>query len=143
MSERGATLFEVLFFGFNLFCGIVLGILLAKRYGTIGWVGVPVGFGLGILLLKTLGSLAERKPLRPGCVNGRCAAADYRYLEMTRAGAVFECSCGTRHVKKGRKFSVLLTDGSVHPYMEYRPFVGWRETSKQTNPPSSECRSGF
>jgi hypothetical protein len=134
------TLFELL--NFLLVVGFVIsGVLVGQNL--FGWPGAVGGFALGVAagLLRLDGiyriggyledMLYRGRPRRPVCKNGTCHLYDYKAAwEEIVAGPrryMFRltCHCGTSYQRLGRRFMVVLPDGSLEPYMVWRPFRGW------------------
>jgi hypothetical protein len=127
------NVFELLFFVLN----ICMGVVVAKHAGhRFGWVGYPLGFIfgfgasiVGLITLAQLLSLFERAAYRgfpglPQCRTGRCKENDY-YAVKDKGNVFWECQCGGRYDKVGRRFYEVLPDGSRKPYLIWRPFRDW------------------
>lgn len=119
--------FDLIAFALILACGGFGAEILARLGTAAGMFGFVLGIGLGSLTYWTLCRLMDmwdaKRPLRPICKNGRCAAADYALIAL-RENGVFYCRCGTTYIRKGLRFMELNEDGSCTPYMRRRWFLG-------------------
>ena len=125
------NIFFMLTIAFVVACGAVVSKIL-KCYGpTWDILGFIAGLGLGILILVLLRRMTDVwcawRPIRPLCKHGKCAAMDYQLIELREDG-VFLCRCGTKYIRKGRRFLELREDGSCSPYMRRLWVLGkWQE----------------
>jgi hypothetical protein len=143
------TLIELSFLVFVL-SGLVSGVVNGLQYGIKGaLIGGIAGAGVGFLchtalwgLLLVFIKLQEHaSPSYPVCRNGCCHSDDYQHLGFTgelttldehlqrkAEGIVVCCQCGVKYLfsKKRRKFLEILPDGSLCPYMYYKPFRKWK-----------------
>jgi len=135
--RTAATLIEFLL----VFAFLGVGVAVAQRagssYGLLGYVGgfvvgVAGGFAGFLAFGYTIGyaiGVLTGIPEYPECSNGKCQAgdapdSDYRF-EMLGDRLVARCKCDLVFVKKGRRFMRLEDDGSLVPYMIWKPFRGW------------------
>jgi hypothetical protein len=133
-AGRKVTLIELLWFSFCCFSGFQVGQLLARHWGTAGWVvGALGGFAFGVLVLLAAGKLIDFyyvfRPLRPRCRQGKCGPTDYSIVKVSRGRgaleAVFRCRCGDMYMDRDEHFQILLSDSSLQPYMLRKPFHNW------------------
>lgn len=116
------------------------GIVVAGISGSnLGWIGYVGGFVVGLFgALLVFGALIYSIIISVGiivgfsypvCSNGSCrdgASPNNNYsFEMIEGKLVAHCRCGDLYVKKGRRVFRLETDGSLTPYMIWKPFLGW------------------
>jgi hypothetical protein len=98
-----------------------------------------------VLVLLALG-LRYRPPF-PICKNGRCSASSYTYLSIDaeskppsdastgrpaeHGGTLARCRCGTLYLRRttDRRVWEIMDDGTLVPYMFYRPFGRWKKVS--------------
>jgi hypothetical protein len=128
--QSGVTLIElaVLTIWFALGCaGAVWG---GTHYGWIGGImgfagGLAVPAGLVELLTYMEKMLYRGRPPHPACRRGTCQYGDYRPQAVEGGGYALFCRCGGRYRKTGRRFMEEMPDGSLRPYMIWRPFKGW------------------
>lgn len=130
------TVIELLFFLFNLTCGIVVGHWMGAHFGFLFAIpGFFLGFGGGIGFFKTiiffLDVWHKWRPLRPICRHGVCDSKAYRWIKESVQGDVFQCCCGTKYLKTGNQFMEILPDGSLRPYMKYTILRGWEPENSQ------------
>lgn len=125
---------ELLFFIFNCLCAFLLGRHLSSDLGTAGWlIGVPLGFALGVGVVKGISAGAKRwhrwcmsHPDCPVCRRGKCSATDFEQYQFTQEGVIYRCRCGDPYLRKGRRFLEILPNGSQRPYMVRKAFCGWQ-----------------
>ena len=67
----------------------------------------------------------EGMPSYPACRTGKCRWNNYQRRHLNDGQVVLICGCGTPYRKRGRRFYEVQPDGSLHPYMIWRPFRGW------------------
>jgi len=147
----GVTLIECLIAFVFLMSGVGTALYAAKRFG---WLGGLLGFFVGsfgcwaVLLLAAFVAviafgLFNGLPEFPVCGNGRCkfrifmGTDDYHYEKIDDDVGV-RCRCGLVYVRaKGTK-QVLerLPDGTLRPYMVWKPLRGWYPDSGGTINPS-------
>jgi hypothetical protein len=133
------NIFELLAFIFNCALAYFVGRYLGDKWGLLGWIlGAPLGFGTGIIVLKTVFGLPAHvwhkfRPLRPTCRKGVCQAQDYELLKATSEGSTFQCKCGDKYFRLGTtgRFLEVLPDGSLRPYMKRKPFGKWEPDADQ------------
>jgi hypothetical protein len=141
-----------LFSAFAWLCiltGAAFGVWTAYRRG---WAeplwDILRGAGLGLayylltmLLIFTVLALGLRyRPSFPRCRSGRCTDLEYRYLYLdspatgddarlqeSTGGLLARCGCGTKYLisRRERRLWEVLPDGTLRPYMRYRPFGRW------------------
>lgn len=115
------NLFELLMFASIIAAGYFCGKWMGVYYGIVGWIiGFILGSSLAVAAWFALNKLirlrAKWRPIRPICKNGKCPARVYKLLEC-KERVVFQCRCGTKYLKNGRRFMEMLDDGSTKPYM--------------------------
>ena len=107
--------------------------------------GAGIGFGyfvLTMLLILTVLALGEwYRPSFPRCRSGKCSASGYRYLHLdepatgedarlqeSTGGLLARCACGTTYLisRRERRMWEVLPDGTLRPYLRYRPFGRWQ-----------------
>lgn len=133
------NIFDFLAFVFNCTLAYVVGGYLGGKWGLSGWLlGAALGFGIGIIVLKTVLNLPAQiwhksRPLRPLCRKGVCQAQDYLLLKATREGSAFQCKCGDKYFRLGMtgRFFEILPDGSLRPYMKRKPFGKWESDADE------------
>jgi hypothetical protein len=121
----------------------------------LGWPAAVAGFIMGaaidlclMFLLQKIGTYFEDmlyrgRPRRPVCKAGICQLGDYHaaWTEDTigprRYSFQFTCKCGTRYQHVGRRFMEVLSDGSLQPYMAWKPFKGWFPDNGEPISPSA------
>jgi hypothetical protein len=123
------TLIELIVFLINVAMGVAISCLAGGRYGLTGYiVGFPIGFVSLICVLAAMAWLDDMwrrgRPSFPVCRNGKCRAGEYRYSQV-EGRLVCRCQCGTEYKRAGRRFSEVLPDGSIRPYLVWRAFRGW------------------
>jgi hypothetical protein len=117
------TLIEMLVFIVLSLALLAVGRFLSGRWGTAGWlVGVlPVGIfwtyvAYGIVrgtFLEVRHSLSPR----PICRQGRCKTTAYVLVSASSEKALFRCRCGDLYLSKANRFSQIMPDNSLKPYM--------------------------
>jgi hypothetical protein len=135
-----------------IIAGLVIGLMSAFGHGFAGALwgaakGAALGFGAyAALILSVLAVLAvglRYRPPFPVCKNARCSAKDYTYLSIdseskpqsggpdARGGTLARCRCGTLYLRRttDRRLWEVSEDGTLIPYMFYRPFGRWRKVS--------------
>jgi hypothetical protein len=139
-----------------IIAGVIAGLMSGLGHGFIGalWAaakGAAMGFGAyAVLLLSVLTLLAlglRYRPPFPICKNGRCSARNYTYLSIEgeskppsdgptgrpneHGGTLARCRCGTLYLRRttDRRVWEVSDDGTLIPYMLYRPFGRWRKVS--------------
>jgi hypothetical protein len=130
--------------------GAAFGVWRAYQHG---WASplwdVLRGAGIGLayflltmlLIFSTFALGLLYRPHFPRCRSGRCKDTDYRYLYLDSAaagrdaelqestgGQLAQCKCGTTYlISRGeRRMWEVLADGSLRPYLRYRPFGRWQ-----------------
>jgi hypothetical protein len=126
------NIFELLMFSSIAAAGYICGKWLSIYYGIIGLfsgiiLGASLALGAWLVLFKLSHLYVKWHPIRPICKNGKCSFRNYKLLEW-KDRVVFQCRCGTKYLKKGRRFMEILDDGSTKPYMKIHGFFGkWKE----------------
>lgn len=100
-------------------------------YHRDGWRGVVGGLIAVLVVLPLVGYalgflwslIYAGWPPYPACRTGKCDRYQLRRLDYR--GYVLCSGCGTRYRMRGRRFYEVQPDGSVRPYMVWRPFRGW------------------
>jgi hypothetical protein len=137
-----------------IIAGVIAGLVSGFGHGFIGALwgaakGFAVAFGAYAVLLFSVVTLLALglmyRPPFPVCKNGRCSARSYTYLSMeaeskpssdgpTRrptehGGTLARCRCGTLYLRRttDRRVWEVSEDGTLIPYMFYRPFGRWRK----------------
>jgi hypothetical protein len=131
------NIFEYVAFLFNFVLAYFLGRHFSNEWGILGWVvGMPLGFGIGILILKAVSGVLDYswyrwRPLRPPCRKGSCMAQDYKLVEVSTGGLTYQCKCGDKYRKLAapERFVEVLSDGSLRPYMKRRGIGRWEHDS--------------
>ena len=118
------NLFELIYAIIVITAGLFCAKLIGTHFGIIGWI---VGFISGSLsaVLTLFGfnkfgdALTKRFPPKPNCKTGRCSPNDYKIIGLSneKDGVIFQCKCGTRYLKKGKRFMEICDDGNTVPYM--------------------------
>ena len=132
------NVFELLFFVSIILAGYFCGRFLNSYWGLSGWI---VGFISGSLsavltlfgLNKFGDALTKRFPPKPNCKTGRCSSNDYKIIGLSneKDGIIFQCKCGTRYLKKGKRFMEICDDGNMVPYMRSKGIWGSWENDKE------------
>ncbi|MCE5238856.1 hypothetical protein LLH23_10235 [bacterium] len=124
--------------------GLGLSALAAALLGgqRFGWPGAAAGLILGpvayaVVVVVLLGAqdLLERK-WPPPCHEGRCRGSFWHgpgtyeiVVVQDVADRAFHilhrCRCGHAYEEVGRRFMERLPNGTLRPYMIYRPYRGW------------------
>lgn len=134
---------------------LTVSLLAAERWGWAGaLLGLIVGFAgiFGALyLILTIWVIAERGWF-PCCHRGICCGnwrdplGDY---DIVRFGDDhgYRCKCGFEYMKKGRRFMLRRPDGTLEPYMVWKPLRGFvpddeNGTPATQPPPRSKPPSG-
>lgn len=129
---------EVIFFIFNVACGLLVAARFGETYGRSGsFVGFAIGFGVGVIFWKVVARVCSLwhlwRPLRPPCKSGACGPDDYTPIEVTPSGTIFQCTCGRKYLRTGRFFMAIRQDGKPEPYMMYDGLFGrWRREDSGT-----------
>jgi hypothetical protein len=125
----------MLFLFLPCIAGGFLALWAGKRFGGIGvLLAFPVGF-LGTIVAETAffgaaiyvqGWCLLGIPWLPPCRNGTCKAGDRfilpgDYEKIPR----YDKKQQTEYAKTGRHFYEKLPDGTLKPYLVWRPFKGW------------------
>lgn len=106
-------------------------------YHRFGWFGLILGFPLSIItawavlyaLLCAASALFEGR--LPRCHTGTCRGGfwdqegDYD-ADFADDGLIYICRCHRQYRRVGRRFVERLPDGSLRPYLVFRPLRGWR-----------------
>lgn len=140
-SQSGLNIFELIAFIAWVGIGCVVSSLLGSKFGWPGYVfGFLVGAGLGIgifygfifCLAYLLSNIWPDNSSAPLCKNGKCEAGHYE-IHKAKDQLGFNrfdwfCRCGERYHKSKNplRFYEVLSDGSLKPYMKWKPFRGWR-----------------
>jgi len=131
--RRGANLFECLVLMGLLLAGLYIGALASSRFGILGFViaaplgTVLVGFVLWLLLAV---ATALFEGLLPRCHSGTCRGrfwsldGDYEF-DIVEGHSVYICGCLRQYRRVGRRFLERLQDGTLRPYLVFRPLRGW------------------
>jgi hypothetical protein len=128
------TLIELFFFALYAGLAAIVAMWGAHRYGWLGGVGgFLVGFfglwaGLSFLADASnffIGIIYSGRPPRPACRSGKCHSRDYMFESLGSGQYGYRCQCDLHYRKRGRRFYEVQPDGSVRPYMVWRPFRGW------------------
>lgn len=118
-------------------CGFFLGGLLSGWLKITRWVTTPTAILIVLLLVwgVTIVRLLLVIPL-PVCRGGTCRTLhDYRWKVGTICGRErwgeyhYQCRCGDRYVRHGRRFMVLSPEGAKHPYKKLIGFRKWIDDS--------------
>jgi prepilin-type N-terminal cleavage/methylation domain-containing protein len=128
--RQGVTLIELLVV--IVWVGIVVA---SARYGyeRARWFGVVAGVVGGLvipmLIVRGIGFLEDfflgGIPRFPQCKNGTCSKDDYEYVVLETNESAWQCKCGHRYGKRGRRFVEVDNDGTIHHYLKWIPFKGW------------------
>jgi hypothetical protein len=109
-------------------------VIIARWRGYDGWRFVlsgVVGFLLplvALFLYALLGDLIwSGLPPLPPCHSGKCRRSeDYSFQQFDDGKYGMVCKCGTRYRKQAPRVLQVLPDGSLQPYMKWKPFRGWK-----------------
>ncbi len=138
-SRSGVTLVELLLVAACFVCGVVIALRAGDTYGVLGYFGgFALGFvapfavvaAIGLTVAYLIGALTGI-PEYPVCAAGKCHSrdapnSDYRYeWDEAENRLIARCQCGTPYVKRGRRFFRLGEEGSLTPYMIWKPLRGW------------------
>jgi len=126
------TVIELFVVALYLAVGRVGGDLLSEA---LGWLGWPLGFGLGLLAMHLLVGLLGVLEYQltgsgslPACETGRCSPTsswgDYA-IEWDDGELLRVCGCGLRYRREGRRFLRRPEDGDEYSLAIWRPFRGW------------------
>lgn len=135
LGRRAATLIELIFFLVNVAIGVAVSRWAGARFGLVGYVaGFPVGFcgliGVSVAICW-LEDMRLGRPHFPVCRNGKCHEGDYQ-CSIIDDRFVHRCLCGVEYRRDGRRFCEVLPDGSLRPYLVWRPFRGWYPDERST-----------
>ena len=130
--KRGQTLIEL------LVVIVWLGLIVAfARFGydRARWFGVTAGVAVGIVIpivvVRGLSFLEDLFwggiPRFPQCKSGTCSREDYEIVKLETEENVWQCKCGHRYDKRGRRFVEEDDDGTIHHYLKWIPFKGWTD----------------
>ncbi len=150
-GERGCTLHELLFFILLVGCvmaGFGFGWEIGTRYGSWGRViGCIIGLVSGIAVVIAIGFILTLigkvkrwwRPWYPVCANGVCRTGDYQFEKIPEDVPIpprgisryaSRCKCGHLYSTVDWGFNTyrvcVLPDGSILPYMMYKPFGRWQ-----------------
>lgn len=129
----GATLMECL----CLIALLLLGLAGSGwAYHRFGWPGMILGFpltvvGAWVVLYTTLCACAALLEGRlPRCHSGTCRGGFWDHdgdydADFTGGAVIYVCRCLRQYRRVGRRFMEHLPDGSLRPYLAFRPFRGW------------------
>jgi hypothetical protein len=126
------TLIEALIFVIVSGVLLAVGHFLAGKWGTVGWLigGAPVGlFWSGVMFVAARTIVIElRHTLRPRpvCRQNKCGPRDYVLIDSTPSKATFRCRCGDFYLSEGDRFSEILPDHSLSPYMVRDLLRNWK-----------------
>jgi hypothetical protein len=118
--------------------------VIGAHFGSLyyGWPGGVGGFLLGplaylavVLVLLGIDDLLRRE-WPPSCADGVCRGGfwhkpgNYELVTIhdipdREFHIIHRCKCGHDYERVGRRFRARLPDGTLHPYMIYRPYRGW------------------
>jgi hypothetical protein len=127
----GATTIELIVIGVAFCIGLVCGFESVERWGA--WT-FPLGFVGGVVatLLVLLGvAVADTylwsgsPPHPPTCRSGKCKWEEFEIRTLGDDDAGHFCRCGDRYDKRGRRWVEILPDGTIGPFMIWRPLRGW------------------
>jgi len=117
-----------------LWCGVDLALFLGTFIGVLGYIA---GFILGIvgaffaIWLALYFRVILFQPFPP-CKRGKCLSIrdyEWRYGSFygyERWGVYwYRCKCGDQYVRVGKRFTILLSDGSTLPYKALVGFHKW------------------
>lgn len=127
--------FELLFLEAGLVAGIIGAIYLRARWG---WPGIPVGFiGGASVWFGTLALIScidnWWAPYQPTCQCGNKGASAYAHERWLKDeygrydSPICYCrKCGARYLSRHRRFLLVLSDGTLQPYLMRKPHGRWR-----------------
>lgn len=124
MSLIELLLFVLLCAGLGL-----LGHLVSPRWG---WLAGTVPFLFVAIMMLVGGYASLIRELRysfqsrPACRAGKCTSRRYILVKAEKDKALFRCRCGDLYLNESNKFSVLLPDGSILPYMVRDSSKTWK-----------------
>jgi len=137
-SQSGLNVFELTAFILWVGMGCLVSSVLGNKFGWVGYVfgfllGAAIGFACVYGLFYGLAYLFDNffpdNSSVPFCKNGKCKEGHYEIhkIEVSKEKhrADWVCRCGGRYHKSGRCFYEVLPDGSLQPYMKWKPFRGW------------------
>ncbi len=134
--------------------GLVVGFVCAVDHGA--WAalmralsGAAKGFIVYVvfmfLILVVLRIGLTYRPPFPRCRSGRCTTEHYTYLSLDaettqerittgKGDMLARCRCGTHYLRRldDRRVWEVASDGSLVPYMRYKPFGRWRPDPEVT-----------
>ena len=128
--QSGITLIEIAVLTVWLALGCAGAVWGSSRYGWVGGIagfagGLAASAGLARFLAFMDRMLYRGSPPVPICRSGKCRAGDYQIRAVAGGDYAYFCRCDGRYRKKRRRFMELMPDGSLRPYMIWRPFRGW------------------
>ena len=131
-QQRGVTLIEILVAA--IWVGIIF-ICARYGYGRAHWPGLLGGIAIGIIappvIVHSLGFLEDffwgGIPRFPQCRAGTCGKDDYETIEFDDHWLLWQCKCGKRYDKQGRRFVEVDDEGMIHHYLKWVPFKGWTD----------------
>jgi hypothetical protein len=132
------TLIETLVFMILSGALVALGHFLAGKWGSVAWLigGVPVALFWALVMFGTARSvfIQFRQSLspRPVCHQSKCRLRDYVLVDSTPFKAVFRCRCGDLYLSEGDRFSQILPDHSLLPYMVRDSSRSWKKDTRGT-----------
>jgi hypothetical protein len=129
--ERGQTLIELVVLALALGLVVAGSIVAGRRFGGMGYVlGGPLAIGAAYGALQLLVLLENLFwggiPRIPTCRTGKCKRARYSLTQISSGKWVYQCGCGFRYEKTGRRFVEIDEAGASRPYLKWVPFAGWR-----------------
>jgi hypothetical protein len=117
--------------------GMWVGLIYGSPYGKVGiMIGFIIGAAATMAALFSFFKLLDfivckLWPPFPICKKGKCGTDDYKWLERTDNGVIFQCKCGDKYIMKMKSLlrgyinvQELLDDGSTRPYVKYERCFG-------------------
>ncbi len=129
--------------------GAAVAVYAGNAFGPFGYL---VGFVVGVIgvigaftVLIAIDTQWRRgSPFLPMCRERKCGAEDYvaiRYKILGEQEVIWECRCGSKYTRRGRRVFEVLQAGEIRPYMIWRSFRCWSPDTAEAHAVESPYRT--